>query len=29
MDSKLIRQSIIFAVILFAWTAFILAVTPK
>ena len=29
MDPKLIRQSIIFMVILFGWTAFILLVTPK
>ncbi len=29
MDSKLLRQFVVFLVLLFAWTAFILLVTPK
>ena len=29
MEPLLIRQSIIFLILLFGWTAFILAVTPK
>jgi len=29
MEPKLVRQFILFLVILFGWTAFILLVTPK
>jgi hypothetical protein len=29
MDSKLIRESVIFAILLFVWTALVLAIGPK